>query len=168
MPDLLLQWIHQQDSKKQCSHLCRLHTPLEKCCFCRLPFGLLLERQTVDGMDTDGILNWARTAEENDQRLKAIVKRAKAAGLNGHEICKSHLRDRTYPPAKANAESTQVDGNNFEIAINIHPSIYKEGVPTYLVGVSCARNACPTSCLNQQPYSTTLQNCPINVGCKYQ
>lgn len=108
--------------KKQCSHLCRLHTPLEKCCFCRLPFGLLLERQTVDGMDTDGILNWARTAEENDQRLKAIVKRAKAAGLNGHEICKSHLRERTFPPAKPNAESTQVDGNNFEITINIHQS----------------------------------------------
>lgn len=73
-------------------------------------------------MDTDGILNWARTAEENDQRLKAIVKRAKAAGLNGHEICKSHLRERTHPPAKPNAESTQVDDNNFEITINIHQS----------------------------------------------
>lgn len=100
MPDLFLQWIHQQDSKNN-AHLCRLHTPLEKCCFCRLPFALLLEQQTVDGMDTDGILSWGKTAEENDQRLKAIVKTAKAAGLNGHEICKSHLRERTYPPAKA-------------------------------------------------------------------
>jgi len=62
---------------------------------------LLLEQQTVDGMDTDGILSWGKTAEENDQRLKAIVKRAKAAGLNGLEICKSHLREITYPPAKA-------------------------------------------------------------------
>lgn len=129
--------------KTQCSHLHRLHTPLEKCCFCRLPFGLLLEQQTVDGMDTDGILSWARTAEENDQRLKAIMKRVKAAGLNGHEICKSLLRARTYPPAKANAESTQVGYDNVETVINIHPSAYKEGVPTYLDRVSCAGNACP-------------------------
>lgn len=86
--------------KKQCSHLCRLNTPLEKCCFCRLPFGLLLEQQTVDGMDTDGILSWGKTAEENDQRLKAIVKRAKAAGLNGHEIYKSHSRETVQPPGK--------------------------------------------------------------------
>lgn len=111
--------------KKQCSHLCRLNTPLEKCCFCRLPFGLLLEQQTVDGMDTDGILSWGKTAEENDQRLKAIVKRAKAAGLNGHEIYKSHSRETVQPPGKK--KKRQVNHNKVEITINIHPSTNKGG-----------------------------------------